>query len=959
MLIRTRPVKLHIGMGLSCGAESFSERIQGNYGLLGAHFAPKDLLFLMTEPPEAAESPAGMTVLVDQSGRQDTWNVTMDVMNNVVNRILLDGSERFTYQDQVYITTVLNRLGVTDTERFMTQVRQLRTESESTANLLALYREELTHLQEQQEAESRRPGPPARAEEGESPAAPAPDVELSLTILRRLDAVGSFQRLYDLRRSWFRPANYFQRNELQLSEQLRFGGSVSLEETKRQVFQNAWLSLVHRRDGGRTEEPPTAGGEPGLSQTAVTLPGTVERITALPAPERPPLAGEVSPEEAKEQVIQNTWLSLVHRQDGERTEEPPTAGGEPGPSRTAVTLPGTVERVTALPSSERSFSSSVFLEEAGRQVFRNVRLSLIHHLNRYELEEAPGMGGEPPLSQAAAAALSGAVDNVVVQILNRPELRRNQWLRLENALWQSGANSLARFTLYHEAPPPAAPASLSWSEENAWRRYAGELREYQTLRQYLYPRTVETTVPPALPGEASLTFLPVAGEETEELPVKTREPRGGEMVRRDVLRETDTLETARERLERVLKTEDRLSVSERTERESPALRHVERTETADRFRESVLETDMRQRELRRLERTLRERKIWPPAASVRERALRLEREILRQESLRTETPAAEERFYVPAPAGEAEAWTPPRLERREARSVPPLTLTAREAETLAPELLEEAIRQIDRQNRTILKALPPEGRESAPARLPAPDFRRTLKESLRSLSEPEALLREITEKRRIAEAAPPALTHREEMLLRQLPAEERKTYEAVLAYGKDPEGGFAQGVLRPGSLGELYGAIRQAERPAAELTHPAASEAAEAEQITERVETVLERFLGQPPRQERRAEPHAPPPAVKIIHKTAPEELAEEDRTEQRRTHTTVQTDSRREEVRRHEERQVDVRRQERTLVSETAEDITALVNRTLAGQMKSISEQVYRQMEKRLQMERSRRGRL
>lgn len=892
MLIRTRPVKLHIGMGLSCGAESFSERIQGNYGLLGAHFAPKDLLFLMTEPPEAAESPAGMTVLVDQSGRQDTWNVTMDVVNNVVNRILLDGSERFTYQDQVYITTVLNRLGVTDTERFMTQVRQLRTESESTANLLALYREELTHLQEQQEAESPRPGPPARAEEGGSPAVPAPDVELSLTILRRLDAVGSFQRLYDLRRSWFRPANYFQRNELQMSEQLRFGGSVSLEETKRQVFQNAWLSLVHRRDGGRTEEPSAAGGEPG-------------------------------------------------------------------PSRTAATLPGTVERVTAFPSSERSFSSSIFLEEAGRQVFRNVRLSLIHHLNRYELEEAPGMGGEPPLSQAAAAALSGAVDNVVVQILNRPELRRNQWLRLENALWQSGANSLARFTLYHEAPPPAAPASLSWSEENAWHRYAGELREYETLRQYLYPRTVETAVPPALPGEASLTFLPAAGEETEELPVKPREPREGEMVRRDVLRETDTLETARERLERVLKTEDRLSVSERTERESPALRHVERTETADRFRESVLETDMRQRELRRLERTLRERKIWPPAASVRERALRLEREILRQESLRTETPAAEERFYAPAPAGEAEAWTPPRLERREARSVPPLTLTAREAETLAPELLEEAIRQIDRQNRTILKALPPEDRESAPARLPVPDFRRTLKESLRSLSEPEALLREITEKRRIAEAAPPALTHREEMLLRQLPAEERKTYEAVLAYGKDPEGGFAQGVLRPGSLGELYGAIRQAERPAAELTHPAASEAAEAEQITERVETVLERFLGQPPRQERRAEPHAPPPAVKIIHKTAPEELAEEDRTEQRRTHTTVQTDSRREEVRRHEERQVDVKRQERTLVSETAEDITALVNRTLAGQMKSISDQVYRQMEKRLQMERSRRGRL
>ena len=40
-------------------------------------------------------------------------------------------------------------------------------------------------------------------------------------------------------------------------------------------------------------------------------------------------------------------------------------------------------------------------------------------------------------------------------------------------------------------------------------------------------------------------------------------------------------------------------------------------------------------------------------------------------------------------------------------------------------------------------------------------------------------------------------------------------------------------------------------------------------------------------------------------------------------------------------------------------EDITELVNRTLARQMRTISDQVYRQMEKRLQAERSRRGRL
>ena len=54
----------------------------------------------------------------------------------------------------------------------------------------------------------------------------------------------------------------------------------------------------------------------------------------------------------------------------------------------------------------------------------------------------------------------------------------------------------------------------------------------------------------------------------------------------------------------------------------------------------------------------------------------------------------------------------------------------------------------------------------------------------------------------------------------------------------------------------------------------------------------------------------------------------------------------------------MDVHQVEKKVVAQTTEDITELVNRTLARQMRSISDQVYRQMEKRLQTERSRRGR-
>ena len=120
----------------------------------------------------------------------------------------------------------------------------------------------------------------------------------------------------------------------------------------------------------------------------------------------------------------------------------------------------------------------------------------------------------------------------------------------------------------------------------------------------------------------------------------------------------------------------------------------------------------------------------------------------------------------------------------------------------------------------------------------------------------------------------------------------------------------------------------------------------------------LERDLPVKPRSV--VEETAPPPAVKIVHKQAAPDVTEEllEQLEEQRTRSTVHTDTH-EEVTHRQSHQVDVNQMERKVVAQTTEDITELVNRTLARQMRTISDQVYRQMEKRLQAERSRRGRL
>ena len=241
MLTLKAPIQLHIVQNLTGNAEAFGERIRGNYGLLGAHFAAKDLLFLMTAPPELPEDLGGMTTLVNQQNTVDVRSVTMEVVNNVVNRILLDGTEQFTYQDQVYITTVLNRLGITNVAQFMEQVRQLRVENESTVHMTKLYREELERILQRQAAGEAAPALPLPAAKEEEAPAPArdPRVTLCMEILNRLDTTNLYETVHAFQRNWSGGINTFRNQELKLSEQMRFSNAVSLAEIKQQIYYEA------------------------------------------------------------------------------------------------------------------------------------------------------------------------------------------------------------------------------------------------------------------------------------------------------------------------------------------------------------------------------------------------------------------------------------------------------------------------------------------------------------------------------------------------------------------------------------------------------------------------------------------------------------------------------------------------------------------------------------------------
>ena len=126
MLTLREPIQLNSQREFLTASEDFGARIAGNYALLAAHFTPKDLLFLLTAPPELPEDLGGMTTIAVQNSAVDVRTVTMDVVNHVVNRILLEHSDHFTYQDQVYITSVLNKQRILEVLQTAVRVFQSR-----------------------------------------------------------------------------------------------------------------------------------------------------------------------------------------------------------------------------------------------------------------------------------------------------------------------------------------------------------------------------------------------------------------------------------------------------------------------------------------------------------------------------------------------------------------------------------------------------------------------------------------------------------------------------------------------------------------------------------------------------------------------------------------------------------------------------------------------------------------
>ena len=142
MLTILAPLEIKAKTSYIRDPESFYHRIVGNYSLMETHIDQEDLLHIIATPPEIYVSEGeGMTSILSQNERNETNINKVNILNNVLNRIVVSADANLTYQDRVFITDALYRFGIRDDRRFMEAFYEMAQETRNTNTLINLYLE--------------------------------------------------------------------------------------------------------------------------------------------------------------------------------------------------------------------------------------------------------------------------------------------------------------------------------------------------------------------------------------------------------------------------------------------------------------------------------------------------------------------------------------------------------------------------------------------------------------------------------------------------------------------------------------------------------------------------------------------------------------------------------------------------------------------------------------------------
>ncbi len=255
MLTMGEPLKLQTAKPMETLGDAFTERITGNYQLLEEHMTPTDMLHFIAAPPELYTQEAGMAPLVNNYSMAQTQNVSMKLINNVLNRILVSDTYQLTYQDRVFVENILNKIGVTDVQEFVRQVSRMKEETRNTRELLRLYHSDSQIMQTLREFQKTED---AKQNEQEKPQEENERTQiywLQQEVWNRLHTEEIYQELSELVSLRYGNPVRITRQEMQLGEQTINAEYFTLNRMRRETFsqhQDLTYNRVNTYEAGDT-----------------------------------------------------------------------------------------------------------------------------------------------------------------------------------------------------------------------------------------------------------------------------------------------------------------------------------------------------------------------------------------------------------------------------------------------------------------------------------------------------------------------------------------------------------------------------------------------------------------------------------------------------------------------------------------------------------------------------------
>lgn len=243
MLTITAPIELKCKTPGHSMHEGFYHRVADQYAVMNSRFEPEDLLHIVTTPPEYYFGEGDETNIFRQTNVAMHQENKLEVINNLINRMMISESAQLTYQDRVYITDILQKIGIHNVNEFMKQVRNIREEQNQTNQLIELYWNhagELRQLVENYRSEQTIDHHTQETNEQSQ------TLHLHEDILNRLQTAAIYQTIQNFNSSMGDDV-HITHEQLQISEQYRTAQQILLQKLKSEA-RGEQTPLVYRHE---------------------------------------------------------------------------------------------------------------------------------------------------------------------------------------------------------------------------------------------------------------------------------------------------------------------------------------------------------------------------------------------------------------------------------------------------------------------------------------------------------------------------------------------------------------------------------------------------------------------------------------------------------------------------------------------------------------------------------------